>query len=416
MEEKEWTPPADAVAESKGWTPPADAVIEEPLKKKEPTQSKEDLTSTSVSGGLKSDSLTPEIPTWKDKVSTGLPAGVKKQGNIDLTNRPVVKNGDKKSTVLSFSIGTDEGEVLIPQVVNGKILSQEDAIRHYEKTGEHLGIFSSVDAANKYAEQLHKDEEARVNVSTWKDSAIEATKKSEIAFQDKAKGKDKLQTRVEVVSGLAEKAKVKAEQLSSQVFQMDNYIKTLEGQAGKEQELNKAIENRNALAVDLNKEIKKQDIFTKRAQQTQQTIDEIPLGAMESAGNSISNIATSLKMAIPQSQLAVTSIADKLNRTGLELYLKLSGSDLSDGEIKQIASMGSNVASEAAAMVPGMVKMGAQEQIDKNIAELDYYRDKMKPTAGVIESYEKSDIPGMAAASSAGFPCAINVLYSSSPY
>lgn len=85
----------------------------------------------------------------------GVP-GLVKPGNIDLGKRKVLNNPDGSiSTESSMSIGTDEGEVLIPTVVNGKRLSEEEAIKYYEKTGEHLGIFNSVEAANRFAESLH---------------------------------------------------------------------------------------------------------------------------------------------------------------------------------------------------------------------------------------------------------------------
>jgi N12 class adenine-specific DNA methylase len=82
-----------------------------------------------------------------------------KPGNIDLDNRPVVKNGDGSiSTVRSISIGTDEGVYLIPTVVRGKVVSNEAAVRYFRQTGEHLGLFTSEADAKVYADHLHEDQ------------------------------------------------------------------------------------------------------------------------------------------------------------------------------------------------------------------------------------------------------------------
>jgi hypothetical protein len=83
-------------------------------------------------------------------------------GNIDLFAQPEVKNEDGSiSTVDSFSTNVDGKEVLLPTVTpDGRHLSEADALKEFEKTGRHLGIFDTPAAASAYAEQLHKDYEA----------------------------------------------------------------------------------------------------------------------------------------------------------------------------------------------------------------------------------------------------------------
>jgi len=88
--------------------------------------------------------------------------GIVQPGNIDLLKRPLVKNPDGSiSTVRSMSVGTDDGEVLIPTITqDGRSLDEDQAIQHFYDTGEHLGVFATPDDATAYAKRLH-DQQAQ---------------------------------------------------------------------------------------------------------------------------------------------------------------------------------------------------------------------------------------------------------------
>ena len=87
--------------------------------------------------------------------------GMLAPGNVDLRGQPSVPNPDGgMSTVFSFSVGLDGEEVLLPRVTpDGRLLSEEQAIREYRRTGRHLGKFKTPDAATAYAQKLHTDYE-----------------------------------------------------------------------------------------------------------------------------------------------------------------------------------------------------------------------------------------------------------------
>lgn len=87
--------------------------------------------------------------------------GLLTPGNIDLAARPVVKNADGSiSTVRSMSFGEDGREVLVPTVSpDGRVLSDDEAIDLYRRTGQHLGMFDNPDDATAYAESLHGQQE-----------------------------------------------------------------------------------------------------------------------------------------------------------------------------------------------------------------------------------------------------------------
>jgi hypothetical protein len=74
-----------------------------------------------------------------------------------------VKNPDgTTSTVRSLGVNIDGKEVLIPTVVGDRVVSDNEAIAAYKKTGQHLGIFKDAKSATTYAEQLHRDQAAQI--------------------------------------------------------------------------------------------------------------------------------------------------------------------------------------------------------------------------------------------------------------
>jgi len=89
--------------------------------------------------------------------------GLVEPGNIDVSKLPAVRNADGTySTVRSMGVNINGKEVLIPTVVNGRVVSDKEAIDHYLKTGKHLGVFSTPKESSAYAEKLHQMEAQRI--------------------------------------------------------------------------------------------------------------------------------------------------------------------------------------------------------------------------------------------------------------
>lgn len=103
-----------------------------------------------------------------DKIAT---EGMIQPGNIDITKRPVVHNSDGTiSTVRSMSANFDGKEVLIPTVSadGSRILSDQEAIDQYRKTGKNLGTFDTPENATQYAKALHNQQELQSDVASEK--------------------------------------------------------------------------------------------------------------------------------------------------------------------------------------------------------------------------------------------------------
>ena len=117
--------------------------------------------------GTVSPSLATERADERDKMLTPSASRQAKYGlgNIDLTNRPIYKNDDGSiSTVRSMSFGEDGKEILVPTIAfdkngNPTLLTDQQAIDRYHQTGEFLGKFDTIEQANKYAQDLHKQQE-----------------------------------------------------------------------------------------------------------------------------------------------------------------------------------------------------------------------------------------------------------------
>jgi hypothetical protein len=114
----------------------------------------------------------PKLPDNYDPNMGVIAPGLVEAGNLELNGRPLVQNDDgTHSSEYSFSFGTDKGETLVPTVVGGRFLtpdgkkpqvgSQADkdmhkaAQDHYNRTGEHLGIFDTPENADTYASAVH---------------------------------------------------------------------------------------------------------------------------------------------------------------------------------------------------------------------------------------------------------------------
>ena len=106
-----------------------------------------------------------------------LPEGERNQwgGNLRNEGRRVLLRRDKDgkvngySTTSSMLVRHDDGKfAVVPTVVGGRELSQEEAVKHYAETGEHWGMADDEESAQKMAQEVH-DTHMKGNQAKWND-------------------------------------------------------------------------------------------------------------------------------------------------------------------------------------------------------------------------------------------------------
>jgi hypothetical protein len=101
----------------------------------------------------------------REPYGPGLGMAVPGNMNMALSARPQVPNADGSiSTIRSMSFGTDQGEVLVPTVSpDGRVMSDDEAIKNYYRTGQHMGIFRDPNSATAFGEMAHRGHEWLMN-------------------------------------------------------------------------------------------------------------------------------------------------------------------------------------------------------------------------------------------------------------
>lgn len=143
------------------------------------------------------------------------PKGLLEQGNLDLLHRPKHQNEDGSvSTVLSMGIENDNKQVLIPRInLLGQLMTEEEAVREFYRTGGHLGKFDTIKNANDYAEALHKQQaelygnsKALANITDDQQMFVAVSKKgldvSELTVAAQKKIHDTLTDAIQVYTAL----------------------------------------------------------------------------------------------------------------------------------------------------------------------------------------------------------------------
>jgi hypothetical protein len=89
--------------------------------------------------------------------------GMLEPGNIDLSKRKPIQHGGGRATVRSISVEMDGKHYLLPTVIGDKVVGTEEAVQYFKKTGQHLGVFGSSEAADKAGQLIHEQEAERIS-------------------------------------------------------------------------------------------------------------------------------------------------------------------------------------------------------------------------------------------------------------
>lgn len=121
----------------------------------------------------KTEDVTLTAPTPPPRITADVPFSMDSEALIDAAGtgvldpytlyKPLTNPDGSVSTVRTMSFNEDGKEILIPTVVDGVLLSDDEAIAHYHKTGEHFGAYDSVEDANLAAESIHNIQSKLLN-------------------------------------------------------------------------------------------------------------------------------------------------------------------------------------------------------------------------------------------------------------